>query len=67
MYTLDDILNEGSKFQNRMFISLPQFLYCSCDEVYFPKLSCLYVADVWYLLDQTLSASPPEYYCGTVG
>ena len=39
-YTLDDILDEGSKFQNRMFISFPQFVYCSRDEVYFPKLSC---------------------------
>ena len=27
MYTLDDILDEGSKFQNRMFISFPQFVY----------------------------------------
>ena len=42
--TLDDILDEGSKFQNRMFISFPQFIYCSRDEVYFPKLSCLIVA-----------------------
>ena len=40
-YTLDGILDEGSKFQNRMFISFPQFVYCSRDEVYFPKLSCL--------------------------
>ena len=38
---LDDILDECSKFQNRMFISFPQFLHCSRDEVYFPKLSCL--------------------------
>ena len=42
-YTLDDILDEGSKFQNRMFISFPQFIYC-CDEVYFPKSSCLIAA-----------------------
>ena len=40
-YTLDDILDESSKFQNRMFISFPQFVYCSRDEVYFHKLSCL--------------------------
>ena len=43
-YTLDDIFDEGSKFQNRMFISFPQFAYCSSDEVYFPKLSCLLAA-----------------------
>ena len=43
-YTLDDILDEGSKFQNRMFINFPQFVYCSRDEVYFPKLSCLVAA-----------------------
>ena len=43
-YTLDDILDEGTKFQNRMFISFPQFVYCSRDEVYFPKLSCLTAA-----------------------
>ena len=41
MYTLNDILDEGSKFPNRMFISFPQFVYCSRDEVFFPKLSCL--------------------------
>ena len=29
MYTLDDILDDSSKFQNGMFISFPQFLYCS--------------------------------------
>ena len=45
MYTLDNILDEGSKFQNRMFISFPQFVYCSRDEVYFPKLSCIIAAD----------------------
>ena len=28
MYTLDEILDEGAKFQNRMFISFPQVLYC---------------------------------------
>ena len=27
MYTLDDILDEDSKFQYRMFISFPQFVY----------------------------------------
>ena len=43
-YTLDDILDEDSKFQNRMFISFPQFIYCSRNEVYFPKLSCLIAA-----------------------
>ena len=37
MCTLDDILDEGSKFQYSMFISFPQFIYCSHDEVYFPK------------------------------
>ena len=31
MYALNDILDEGSKFQNRMFISF-QFVYCSHDE-----------------------------------
>ena len=36
--------DERSKFQNRMFISFPQFLHCSRDEVYFPKLSCLIAA-----------------------
>ena len=45
MYTLDGILDEGSKFQNKMFISFPQSVYCSRDEVYFPKLSCLIAAD----------------------
>ena len=45
MCTLDDILDEGSKFQYSMFISFPQFIYCSHDEVYFPKLSCLIAAD----------------------
>ena len=45
MYTLNDILDEGSKVQNKMFISFPQFVYCSRDEVYFPKSSCLFVAD----------------------
>ena len=44
MCTLDDILDEGSKFQYSMFISFPQFIYCSHDEVYFPKLSCLIAA-----------------------
>ena len=29
MYTLDDILDNSSKFQNGMFISFPQFVYCS--------------------------------------
>ena len=29
MYTLDDILDDSSKFQNGMFISFPQFVYCS--------------------------------------
>ena len=33
MCTLDDILDEGSKFQHSMFISFPQFIYCSHDEV----------------------------------
>ena len=45
MYTLDDILDERWKFQNRMFISFPQCIYCSRDEVYFPKLSCIIAAD----------------------
>ena len=45
MCPLDDILDEGSKFQYSMFISFPQFIYCSHDEVYFPKLSCLIAAD----------------------
>ena len=45
MYTLDGILDEGSKFQNGIFISFPQFVYCSRDEVYFPKSSCLIPAD----------------------
>ena len=44
VFRLHCILDEGSKFQNRMFISFPQFIYCSCDEVYFPKLSCLIAA-----------------------
>ena len=43
--SLDDILDEGSKFQYSMFISFPQFIDCSHDEVYFPKLSCLIAAD----------------------
>ena len=43
--SLDDILDEGSKFQYSMFISFPQFIYCSHDEVIFPKLSCLIAAD----------------------
>ena len=34
MCPLDDILDEGSKFQYSMFISFPQFIYCSHDEVY---------------------------------
>ena len=38
MYTLNDILDEGWKFQIRMFISFPQFVYCSRDEVYFPNI-----------------------------
>ena len=38
MCTLDVMLDEGSKFQYSMFISLPQFIYCSHDEVYFPKV-----------------------------
>ena len=29
MYTLDDILDDSSKFKNGMFISFPQFVYCS--------------------------------------
>ena len=45
MCPLDDILDEGSKFQYSMFISFPQFIYCSHDEVYFPKSSCLIAAD----------------------
>ena len=49
MCTLDDILDEGSKFQYSMFISFPQFIsiYYSHDEVYFPCLyiSCLIAAD----------------------
>ena len=45
MCPLDDILVEGSKFQYSMFISFPQFIYCSHDEVYFLKLSCLIAAD----------------------
>ena len=45
MCTLDDILDEGWKFQYSMFISFPQFIYCSHDEVYFPKLSSLITAD----------------------
>ena len=44
MCTLDDILDEGWKFQYSMFISFPQLIYCSHDEVYFPKLSCLIAA-----------------------
>ena len=36
--SLNEILDEGSKFQYSMFISFPQFIYCSHDEVYFPKL-----------------------------
>ena len=45
--SLDDILDEGSKFQYSMFISFPQFIYiyCSHDEVIFPKSSCLIAAD----------------------
>ena len=43
--SLDDILDEGSKFQYSMFISFPQFIYCSHDEVIFPRLSCLIAAD----------------------
>ena len=38
MCPLDDILDEGSKFQYSMFISFPQFIYV-------PKLSCLIAAD----------------------
>ena len=34
MYTLDDILDEGLKFQNRMLIRFPQLVYCSRDEAY---------------------------------
>ena len=34
MCTLDDILDEGSKFQYSMFISFPQFIYCSHDELF---------------------------------
>ena len=45
MYTLDGILDGGLKFQNRMFQSFPQFVYCSRDEEYFPKSSCLFSAD----------------------
>ena len=45
MCPLDDILDEGSKFQYSMFISFLQFIYCSHDEVYFPKLSCIIAAD----------------------
>ena len=47
MYTLVDILDEGSKFQNTMFIGFLKYLYCSRDEIYFPKckLSCLVAAD----------------------
>ena len=45
MCTLDDILDEGSKFQYSMSISFHQFIYRSHDEVYFPKLSCLIAAD----------------------
>ena len=45
MCTLDDILDEGWKIQCSMFISFPQFIYCSHDEVYFPKLSCLIADD----------------------
>ena len=52
MYTLNDILDEGSKFPNRMFISFPQFVYCSRDEVFFPQLSCLIAADGGTLLGQ---------------
>ena len=33
MCTLDNILDEGSKFQNFMFISFPEFAYCSHEEV----------------------------------
>ena len=35
MYTLVVVLDEGLKFQNIVFISFPQFVYCSRDEVYF--------------------------------
>ena len=45
MCPLDDILDEGSKFQYSMLISFPQFIYCSHDEVYFPELSCLIAAN----------------------
>ena len=45
MYTLDGILDGGLKLKNRMFISFPQFVYCSRDEEYFPKSSCLFSAD----------------------
>ena len=45
MCTLDDILDEGSKFQDSILISFPQFMYCSHNEVYFAKLSCLIAAD----------------------
>ena len=41
MCPLDDILDKGSKFQYSIFISFPQFIYCSHDEVY----SCLIAAD----------------------
>ena len=29
MYTLDDILDDSSKFKNGMFVSCPQSVYCS--------------------------------------
>ena len=58
MCPLDDILDEGSKFQYSMFISFPQFIYCSHDEVYFPKLSCLIVAAWWRYSQIPLSRAP---------
>ena len=35
----------SSRGENSMFIRFHQFVYCSRDEVYFPKLSCLVAAD----------------------
>ena len=45
MFTLEDILDQGLKFQNRVSISFPQCIYCSRDEVYFPKLSSLFATE----------------------
>ena len=48
MYILDDILDEGSKFQNRMFISFPQFVMYivhTMRYIFLKKKFCIIAAD----------------------